>query len=245
MLDLFTNLAETANNAVLTLFRGLHIYSLYVMILVGGGDADLIARAYGTLCKYYYPLKGIILNGMKVDNYDDYIQPDFIADRTEFEFQLIASINVKLILKVGIKAGIIFIRNLIKNKKSINKIMENTLEKMRQMVDVSTIIGEPMVTGSTTLIPVSKVSYGFTSGGTDLPSKQKQELFGGGGGGGITITPVAFIVIENGKCRMMQINNYTSSADRAIAMIPELVDKVTELLKPENKEETAQENNAE
>ena len=114
MLDLFTNLAETANNAVLTLFRGLHIYSLYVMILVGGGDADLIARAYGTLCKYYYPLKGIILNGMKVDNYDDYIQPDFIADRTEFEFQLIASINVKLILKVGIKAGIIFIRNLIK-----------------------------------------------------------------------------------------------------------------------------------
>ena len=127
----------------------------------------------------------------------------------------------------------------------VNKIMENTLEKMRQMVDVSTIIGEPMVTGSTTLIPVSKVSYGFTSGGTDLPSKQNQELFGGGGGGGITITPVAFIVIENSKCRMMQINNYTSSAVRAIAMIPELVDKVTELLKPENKEETAQENNAE
>ena len=54
----------------------------------------------------------------------------------------------------------------------VNKIMENTLEKMRQMVDTSTIIGEPMVTGTTTLIPVSKVSYGFTSGGTDLPSKQ-------------------------------------------------------------------------
>ncbi|MDD6659695.1 MAG: spore germination protein GerW family protein [Eubacteriales bacterium] len=119
----------------------------------------------------------------------------------------------------------------------VNKIMENTLEKMRQMVDTSTIIGEPMVTGTTTLIPVSKVSYGFTSGGTDLPSKQNQELFGGGG---ITITPVAFIVIENGKCRMMQINNYTSSADRAIAMIPELVDKVTELLKPEKEEAKAE-----
>lgn len=119
MLDLFTNVAETANNAVLTLFRGLHIYSLYVMILVGGGDADLIARAYGTLCKYYYPLKGMILNGMRVDNFDDYIQPDFIAERTEFEFQLIASINVKLILKVGFKAVFIFIKNLIINKKSI------------------------------------------------------------------------------------------------------------------------------
>lgn len=110
----------------------------------------------------------------------------------------------------------------------VNKIMESTLDKMREMVDVSTIIGEPMVTGDTTLIPVSKVSYGFTSGGTDLPSKQNNELFGGAGGGGISITPVAFIVIQNGTVRLMQINNYTSSADRAIAMIPELIDKVSE-----------------
>ncbi len=116
----------------------------------------------------------------------------------------------------------------------VNKIMENTLEKMREMVDVSTIIGEPMVTGETTLIPVSKVSYGFTSGGTDLPSKSNAELFGGGGGGGITISPVAFIVIQNDKVRLMQINNYTSSADRAISMIPELVDQVSQLLKAKN-----------
>lgn len=127
----------------------------------------------------------------------------------------------------------------------VNKIMENTLEKMRQMVDTSTIIGEPMVTGEVTLIPVSKVSYGFTSGGTDLPSKSNAELFGGGGGGGITIQPVAFIVIEKGKCRMMQINNYTSSADRAIAMIPELVDKVTDLLKSEKAEDPKAEEAAE
>ena len=123
----------------------------------------------------------------------------------------------------------------------VNKIMENTLEKMREMVDVSTIIGEPMVTGDTTLIPVSKVSYGFTSGGTDLPSKQNAELFGGGGGGGITISPVAFIVIQNDKVRMMQIDNYTSSADRAIAMIPELVDQVSKLLSSKNVENKAEE----
>ena len=123
----------------------------------------------------------------------------------------------------------------------ISNIMDNTLSKLRDMVDVSTIIGEPVVNGSVTLIPVSKISYGFGSGGTDLPTKQPNELFGGGGGGGVSITPVAFIVIENGKCRMMQINNYTSSADRAIAMIPELVDKVTELLKTDKKEEVAEE----
>ncbi len=125
----------------------------------------------------------------------------------------------------------------------VNKIMESTLEKMREMVDVSTIIGEPFATGDTTLIPVSKVSYGFTSGGTDLPSKQGNELFGGAGGGGISITPVAFIVIQDSKVRMMQINNYTSSADRAVAMIPELVDKLTELIaakKDDEKEETAE-----
>lgn len=113
----------------------------------------------------------------------------------------------------------------------VNKIMENTLEKMREMVDVSTIIGEPIEAGGATLIPVSKVTYGFTGGGTDLPSKQNAELFGGGGGGGITIAPVAFIVVQDDKVRMMQINNFTSSADRAIAMIPELVDQVSQLVK--------------
>lgn len=117
ILSLVSNLLETANSAILTLFRGLHIYSLYVMIIVGGGDAADIARSYGTLCKYYYPVKGIILNGMKVDNYDDYIQADFISPRTEFEFQLIASINVGLLVKVALKAGFIFLKNLIKNKK--------------------------------------------------------------------------------------------------------------------------------
>ena len=117
IMSLVSNVLETANSAVTTLIRGLHIYSLYVMILVGGPDADMIARSYGTLCKYYYPLKGMILNGMKVDNYDDYIQPDFIADRTEVEFQIIVSINVALLLKVALKAGFVFLKNLIKNKK--------------------------------------------------------------------------------------------------------------------------------
>ncbi len=114
--SLVSNLLETANSAILTLIRGLHIYSLYVMIIVGGGDAADIAQSYGTLCKYYYPAKGMILSTMKVDNYDDYIQPDFIAPSTEFGFQLIASINVGLLLKVALKAGFIFLKNLIKNK---------------------------------------------------------------------------------------------------------------------------------
>ncbi|MCH5321365.1 MAG: DUF2953 domain-containing protein [Eubacterium sp.] len=117
ILSFVSNLLETANSAVLTLIRGLHIYSLYVMILVGGSDAAVIAQSYGTLCSYYYPVKGLILNGMKVDNYDDYIQPDFIAESTEAQFQFIGSISVGLLLRVVLKAGFIFLKNLIKNKK--------------------------------------------------------------------------------------------------------------------------------
>ena len=113
---LASNLVETLNTAVTTLFRGLHIYSLYVKMIVGGADAEEIARAYGRICGFYYPLKGMILNGMKVDQYDDYIQPDFIAPFNEYGFQLIASMNVALILKIGIKAGTKFLVNLIKNK---------------------------------------------------------------------------------------------------------------------------------
>lgn len=113
---LASNLVETLNTAVITLFKGLHIYSLYVKMIVGGADADEIARAYGRICGFYYPLKGMILNGMKVDQYDDYIQPDFIAPANEYEFQLITSINIALILKIGIKAGAKFLVNLIKNK---------------------------------------------------------------------------------------------------------------------------------
>ncbi|MCC8073552.1 MAG: hypothetical protein LIO62_05445 [Clostridiales bacterium] len=120
ILSFASNLLETANSAILTLIRGLHIYSLYVMIIVGGYDAEVIGRSYGRLCQYYYPVKGLILNQMKVDQYDDYIQPDFIAESNEYEFQMIASISVGLLLKVVLKAGFVFLKNLISNKKQNN-----------------------------------------------------------------------------------------------------------------------------
>lgn len=122
ILTLVSNLLQTANSLILTLIRGLHIYSLYVMIIVGGGDAAQIAQAYGRLCSQYYPVKGLIINGMKVDNYDDYIQPDFIAPHNEYEFQIIASISVGLLVKSVLKAGIVFVKNLIKNKKETKKV---------------------------------------------------------------------------------------------------------------------------
>lgn len=115
IMEFFSNMVESASSAISVLIRGFHIYSLYVKIIVGGSDADEIARAYGRVCKYYYPMKGAILGGMKVDNYDDLITPDFIAPRNEYGFQFIGSISVGLLLKVVLSAGKTFLVNLIKN----------------------------------------------------------------------------------------------------------------------------------
>lgn len=117
ILSLLANVLQSANSAILTLIRGLHIYSLYVMIIVGGADAASIAQKYGSLCSYYYPVKGLILSNMKVDHYDDVIQPDFLADVSEFEMQFIGSISVGLLLKVALRAAAVFLKNIIKDKK--------------------------------------------------------------------------------------------------------------------------------
>lgn len=114
IMEFVTNLLETAGSAINALFRGFHIYSLYVKIIVGGNDAADIANTYGKICKYYYPLKGIILNGMKVDNCDDMIMPDFIAPSSEYGLQLIGSLSVGALLKMLLKAGKTFVINIIK-----------------------------------------------------------------------------------------------------------------------------------
>lgn len=116
IMSFVSNMLQTAFSAVSTLIKGFHIYSFYVKIIVGGSDAADIGEKYGTVCSLYYPFKGVILNTMKVDQYDDYIQPDFIAPRTEYEFQLIGSISVGLVFKMLFKAGIVFLKNFIKDK---------------------------------------------------------------------------------------------------------------------------------
>ena len=113
---LISNLLQTASSAITTLIKGLHIYSLYVKMIIGGGDAADVGNKFGDVVGFYYPIKGFILNSMKVDMYDDFIQPDFIAPNSEYEFQLIASLNVALLLKILLKAGKVFLVNLIKNK---------------------------------------------------------------------------------------------------------------------------------
>ena len=113
-------------------------------------------------------------------------------------------------------------------EKSAGAILASTIEKIRDLVDTSTIIGEAIYAeGGTTIIPVSKVTYGFASGGADFPSKSNKELFGGGGGAGVTITPVAFLVINNGDVTLKHITAYDNAAERVVNLVPEMFDKVT------------------
>ncbi len=110
-------------------------------------------------------------------------------------------------------------------------ILGTSIEKIKDLVDVSTIIGDPIkISEAIQIIPVSKVTYGFASGGTDFPSKNKAELFGGGGGAGITITPVAFLVVNNGSVTVRYLDAAEGSVERAIGMIPDVVDKATEVI---------------
>lgn len=118
---------------------------------------------------------------------------------------------------------------MMKEKSSAAGILESTIEKVKDLVNVSTIIGEPIkVEGSVTVIPVSKVTYGFASGGSDFPSRTNQDIFGGGGGAGVTITPVAFLIIDAyGNVDIKHITAFDNAAERVVSLVPEMFDKVS------------------
>ncbi|MDD6479497.1 MAG: GerW family sporulation protein [Oscillospiraceae bacterium] len=123
------------------------------------------------------------------------------------------------------------------SENKIKGIMDTTMDKLRAMVDADTIIGTPVVLGDTTLLPVSKVAFGLATGGSDFPSKNQTELFGGGGGAGVTITPVAFIAVKGDSIKMMPIYNDLNTIDKALNMAPELLDKAKGLFKGNKSEE--------
>ncbi len=120
----------------------------------------------------------------------------------------------------------------------IEGLMDVTLEKIKSMVDSNTIIGNPInMPDGTLILPVSKVSFGFASGGAGFPSKTSKQLFGGGGGAGVSISPIAFLVVRGNSVRMLQLADTSNSVDRAIGMMPEMVDKVADLFGKNKKDD--------
>ena len=114
---------------------------------------------------------------------------------------------------------------------SVQGLLGASMEKIKEMVDVNTIIGDPVVTpDGTTIIPVSKVSFGFATGGTDLPTSQPKQTFGGGGGAGITLQPLAFLVVKDGDVKLLQIATASNTADKVVNSVPDIIDKVSDAI---------------
>lgn len=122
----------------------------------------------------------------------------------------------------------------------VNDLLSVSMDKIKQMVDVNTVVGDPITTpDGTTVIPISRVNYGFAAGGSDLPSKSQpsKELFAGGSGAGVTVSPVAFLSIREGNVRVIQIEPYFSPVDRALEKIPDIADMLGSLFKKGKEEE--------
>ena len=109
----------------------------------------------------------------------------------------------------------------------LGNIMEVTMSKIREMVDVDTVVGNPITTpDGITLIPISTVNFGFASGGSEFPIKENTG-FGGGNGAGVKITPIGFLVIREGNVRMLNISPPAgTTVDRLVELIPDVMDRI-------------------
>ena len=118
---------------------------------------------------------------------------------------------------------------------NISEMIASAMEKMQKMVDVNTVIGQPVQTGDVTIIPITKVHIGMGGGGTDFVTKSsaaaKKDPFGGGMGAGVSIDPVAFLVIREGSVRMLPVAEPASTTlDRIVEQAPDLLDKLADFL---------------
>ena len=127
----------------------------------------------------------------------------------------------------------------MEKKTPLNDLMRSTMEKIHEMVDTNTIVGQPITTpDGVTLIPISKVSFGFGSGGADYGKVQPKD-FGGAAGAGVKIDPVAFLVIREGTARVLPVAVPASTTlDRVVEMVPDLVEKVEKYFDKKKEDQT-------
>ncbi len=114
----------------------------------------------------------------------------------------------------------------------ISGLTDNSMKNLKTLVDADSVIGNPIVTpDGTMIIPVSKVNFGFASGGSDLAAKSPKDVFGGGSGGGVTIQPICFLVVKNGDVKLLHINNNGGAAGQIVSMVPDVIDKISGMVK--------------
>ena len=122
---------------------------------------------------------------------------------------------------------------------NLPNMLQDTISKIREMVDVNNVIGDPITTpDGVTIIPVSKVSVGFGGGGSDFATKNGDNPFGGGVGAGVKVTPIAFLIVKEGSVRMLPVATpANTTADRIVEMVPDTLDKIASFLESKKKPE--------
>lgn len=111
---------------------------------------------------------------------------------------------------------------------NLPNMLQDTISKIREMMSVNDVVGEPIVVGDVTIIPISKVSVGFGGGGADNAKAANKDAFGGGMGGGVKVQPICFLVVKEGNVRMMPVPvPANSTADRILEMVPDTLDKIS------------------
>ena len=139
------------------------------------------------------------------------------------------------------------------NEHPIENLMITAMSSIQNMVDVNTIIGEPIETqGGITRIPISKVSFGFAAGGSEFRGETLKEYnkkdkdeeiqyklpFGGGAGAGVSINPVAFLVVQEGSVKLMPVD-HDSCLDKILDYVPDLMQKLNEMFNKSIQEKEA------
>ena len=119
--------------------------------------------------------------------------------------------------------------------KNLPNMLDSTIAKIREMVNVNSVVGDPISTpDGVTIIPISKISIGLGGGGSDFASKntnQQENPFGGGVGAGIKVTPVAFLIVKDGHVRMLPVATpANTTTDRLVEMIPDTLDKIADFI---------------
>ena len=127
-------------------------------------------------------------------------------------------------------------------KNAISDLMGTSVAQIREMVDVNTVVGDPIQTpDGITIIPISKVTFGFGSGGSEYPIKEKSGI-GGGGAAAVKIEPIGFLTVKDGNVRMLNIGQPAgTTVDRLVEMIPDVIDRVQDFIE-KNKEKKAEKN---
>lgn len=239
---------------VLKILSEARVQRLYINIKTAGEDAYEAAKNYVIANQIVWGVLGLSSSLLSVKRKSIKISPLFTKEETEYHISFRIRLVICNLIAALIMTAAYFLKLMIcirndnmesleknniktdkeqsENMKDDNKLkdlMGVTMEKIRDMVDVNTIIGQPIQAGTNvTIIPVSRVSYGFGSGGSDLPvSNSTKELFGGGAGAGISIKPIGFLVVQDSDVKFIQISEEYRAANSVIDKIPGVVDTIS------------------